>query len=837
VQSAVPPDRSVSASFQQLAAAIALLASVTGLAVLVGWALDLAALKSLLPTLPTMKPLTALGFLLAGIALWLLRHEGPSPRARRLALLCITILSLIGGLTLLEYLAGVDLGIDQLLFAEAVRAEPELYPGRPSPSTSLVLLLLGLALAALDRNATALVPPPALAVLLIGLLAVAGYIYGSSSLYRLGVYASMALHTALLCILLALGSLCARPTSQMMAVVTASLAGSVAARLLLPASVVLPFLLGWLRLQGELLGWYDTRLGLALFATSNAVVFGGLVYLSAAMLNRMDATRAAEQAALQASEESIRQLNAELEQRVELRTAELRAALAKSQALYRLSQTLNSTSELPELLQALADQISFALPADRVTLILLDLEARQVRQYIQGGAELGNPPTIPFDELLDGLTGWVLRERLPALSLKGAPDIRETPEVRQRRAETGCGSIIVAPLFRQGAIIGTLTAINRPEQRDFTTADVELLAGMAHQVAIGVENTQLVESLRDSEAKLRALFEVLPVGVWIMDGQRRILDSNPALERIIHVSKERLEQDSYAFRHCVRPDGTPMDMEELASSRALREQRAVHNVETGILTETGETIWTSVSASPLPLSDQGVVVAATDITELKRAEAQIRAALREKEVLLKEIHHRVKNNLQVISSLLRLQSDGVSDPCVRELFLENQRRVRSMALIHEQLYRTDDLSDISFSAYVTSLVSFLRRSFTHGMAQLRVRVEVEEAQLEIERAMPLGLIINELVSNSLKHAFPTLPPGQPGEIWVRANGAPGGGLTLEVGDTGVGLPDEIDLERSTSMGLQLVHSLVTQLRGHLTVQRRPGTRFTIVIPEGQKSNG
>jgi two-component sensor histidine kinase len=219
----------------------------------------------------------------------------------------------------------------------------------------------------------------------------------------------------------------------------------------------------------------------------------------------------------------------------------------------------------------------------------------------------------------------------------------------------------------------------------------------------------------------------------------------------------------------------------------------------------------------------------TDITERKRAEEQVAAALAEKEVLLKEIHHRVKNNLQVISSLLRMQSAGVDDPQVRELFADSQRRVRAMALIHEQLYQSPNLAQINLRDYIGKLVSYLRHSYTQTISKVEIRINVEDMIVEIDRAMPLGLLVSELVSNSLKYAFPNANGLQTGQVWVNIERSKNG-LTLAVGDNGVGLPDGLDIKHVPSMGLQLVDSFVSQLQGQLTIQRKPGTVFTIFIP-------
>jgi PAS domain S-box-containing protein len=196
----------------------------------------------------------------------------------------------------------------------------------------------------------------------------------------------------------------------------------------------------------------------------------------------------------------------------------------------------------------------------------------------------------------------------------------------------------------------------------------------------------------------------------------------------------------------------------------------------------------------------------------KEAEARLKASLEEKEVLLKEIHHRVKNNMQVISSLLNLQARQIKDPLVLEAFKESQRRIRSMALIHERLYQSSDLSRIEFSQYLRNLASHLFQSYQADASRIRVKMETEEVLLNINTAIPCGLIVNELISNVLKHAF---PDGRSGELEIVLRRAAGGGYVILVRDDGIGLPPGLDIRRTETLGMQIVSTLVGQIDGRL----------------------
>ena len=213
------------------------------------------------------------------------------------------------------------------------------------------------------------------------------------------------------------------------------------------------------------------------------------------------------------------------------------------------------------------------------------------------------------------------------------------------------------------------------------------------------------------------------------------------------------------------------------------------------------------------------------LKEKEKAEKELKTSLNEKELLLKEIHHRVKNNMQIISSMLSLQSNYVEGEAVNVL-KESQNRVKSMAIIHEKLYQSNDLTHINFKEYIESLLYYLSDSYTGNSGAVTIKLGVEEIFLGIETAVPLGLIINELVSNSLKYAF---PHGE-GEITLKLHRRPEG-FELQISDNGIGMPEEIDFTTTKSLGLQLVSALVNQLDGTIKLKRENGTCYQINFKE------
>ncbi|MBU4608513.1 MAG: sensor histidine kinase, partial [Methanobacterium sp.] len=215
-----------------------------------------------------------------------------------------------------------------------------------------------------------------------------------------------------------------------------------------------------------------------------------------------------------------------------------------------------------------------------------------------------------------------------------------------------------------------------------------------------------------------------------------------------------------------------------------------------------------------------------DISDRKKAENILKNSLKEKEIMLREIHHRVKNNLQIISSLLNLQTNYVKDEEARDLFKESQNRIKSMSMIHESLYQSRDLTQVDFSIYISRLSSELFSSYGVNFNQIRLESDVEKINLDVNTAIPCGLIINELLSNAIKYAF----PHQEGVIKI--NFMKKADLyVLEVSDNGVGLPDDIDFTQTKSLGLRLVNSLVDQLDGTIHLDKTNGTCFIMEFPK------
>jgi PAS domain S-box-containing protein len=313
-------------------------------------------------------------------------------------------------------------------------------------------------------------------------------------------------------------------------------------------------------------------------------------------------------------------------------------------------------------------------------------------------------------------------------------------------------------------------------------------------------------------------------GVVVLDEENRIVDLNPVAQHLIGrpLSQAVGQPVEQVWPEWPGQIELPRDGSEIGKEVVLSEgdRQRTYDVCISPLVD-----WRGRLVSR--------VVVLRDITERKKAEERINASLREKEVLLKEIHHRVKNNLQVISSLLYLQSKSIEDKRALEMFQDSQNRVRSMALVHERLYQSQDLARVDFAEYVRSLANYLFRSYGVNTNLIKLKIHVDDVSLGVDAAIPFGLVVNELVSNSLKHAF---PDDRAGEIRITLR-LDGGQSLLMVSDNGVGFPENLDFRDTRSLGLQLVNTLVDQLEGTIELDRSEGAAFKITFAEPRHHKG
>ena len=328
---------------------------------------------------------------------------------------------------------------------------------------------------------------------------------------------------------------------------------------------------------------------------------------------------------------------------------------------------------------------------------------------------------------------------------------------------------------------------------------------------------------RESEIYYRTIFENTGTAIILIEEDMTISRVNSEAERIIGFSKEEIEGKKKWTELVVKED-----LKRLKGYYALRNDPIAHptEYETKVKDKSGNIKDLLITIVSIP-GTQKQLASILDITKRKIANNKIKSSLKEKNNLLQEIHHRVKNNMQIISSLLNLQINYVDEEEVVNVLKESQNRVKSMAMIHEKLYMSDDITHINSVDYIQSLVKNLFYSYNVENTNIKPIFEVEDVTLNMETAVPCGLIISELVSNSLKYAF---PKRMKGEIYVSLKTVDDK-YELIIRDNGIGLQEDIDFNNIETLGLLLVNNLTEQIDGELTINRSPGTEFKIKFKE------
>ena len=329
------------------------------------------------------------------------------------------------------------------------------------------------------------------------------------------------------------------------------------------------------------------------------------------------------------------------------------------------------------------------------------------------------------------------------------------------------------------------------------------------------------EAQHGKELLLKAI-EGVPVGVTLADRKGRIIYTNPAEARIHgYEVNELMGRNANIF--------APQDRQHAFTEERISDfsfwSRDVVNVrkdKSMVPVHLSSDVVRDPSGEPTH-----IIHISEDITERKLSEARLKESLIEKETLLKEVHHRVKNNLMIVSSLLSLQLGSVENEGLKTLLEDSRNRIRAMSLVHEILYQNENLSRIDLDYYIRTLLDNLARTSRLKEKQIRVRAKVEIDTLDMDTLIPCGLIINELVSNAFKHAFDGLDEGAIDVDFIRD----GRQITLSVSDTGIGIPRELDIKNSGTLGMKLVNALVSQLEGELSMESNDGTVFTIVFTD------
>jgi PAS domain S-box-containing protein len=496
----------------------------------------------------------------------------------------------------------------------------------------------------------------------------------------------------------------------------------------------------------------------------------------------------------------------------------------------KIGRIISSSLDIQEVYERFAEAVRKLIPFDRILVNIVNQREGTLTTAYSAGMEAAEKRGRVAFPSAETVTEEMIRTGAPVLfSAESIEEVLRRFPGLVPAFKAGLRSRLSVLLIARGEVIGSL-ALWSKQQKAYGERDIRLAQSVASQIAGAIANAQLFreckrveEKLRESEESYRSLVETSPDAIFLHE-EGRFVYLNPAAVRLFGAGSAEEMHGKSAF-DIVHPDHRETIRSRTHFIAATGVSAPLKEIR--IVRRDGSTVDVEATAGVSYYHGKKVIqVIQRDITERKRAEEKIRASLREKEVLLKEIHHRVKNNLQIISSLLYLQATRTEHPGAISALRESRNRIKSMALIHERLYQSPNLASVDMGEYTRNLVSDLQRSHSIGERAVRLRLDIEDIPLGITEAIPCGLIINELVSNALKHAF---PKGRAGEITIGLQRGGANQVTLTVSDNGIGLPEQVDFRKSPSLGLTLINSLVEQLGGTIELDRSGGTAFTITF--------
>jgi len=518
---------------------------------------------------------------------------------------------------------------------------------------------------------------------------------------------------------------------------------------------------------------------------------------------------------------------------LEVEIVERKRLAQESQLMAEIGRTVSASVNINEVYESLGEEIRKLIPFDRIDLALIDQERGTVSpNWILGtdvpGRRRGTqvPLAGTFAEvclqarspmMLDIHTEQDLSHRLPGILLS---------------FHAGLRSFLGVPLYHRDNVVAFLQVCSTTPGI-YSQHHLDLAERIGAQIAGAIANSQLYEQLnqaqeavRWNEELFRQIAENIPEVIFLVDHETyEILYINPAVEEIWGRPRESFYQQPTTWLDAIHPD----EIERVNIAFQKQHTTGEFREEFRIIRPDGSVRW--INDYVVPIRDElgqisRLVGIAEDVTERRQAEDLLKTSLDEKEVLLKEINHRVKNNLQIISSLLNLQSRDIQDEKALRAFDVSQDRIKAMALVHEKLYLSDDLARVDFGEYIKSLAADLGSSYGLGSRDIELKIDVENILLGVDTAIPCGVIVNELVANSLKHAF---PGDRSGEIAISFREVDGQ-YDMAFKDDGVGFPEDLDTNRPSSLGLTIVNALIGQLGGTISLSRNGGSEISITFP-------
>ena len=514
------------------------------------------------------------------------------------------------------------------------------------------------------------------------------------------------------------------------------------------------------------------------------------------------------------------------------------------QFLFGLGDLPHAASEPSEVLFQVATQLGEYLHASRCLFSEVDLETDRVTihpDYHCGLSSLaGRVPLSSFG----GNTAAEYARGDPVAIADTTTDVRTAAAFERAYRPFAIRSVITVPVMREGRWVGSLS-ISSCEPRTWEEREVTLVKQVAQRAWLWVEHLEALAKLRarevavavqQTEERFQALVEgIRDYAIFLLDPDGKVATWNAGAARLTGTAaSEAIGRHVSMF---FTPEDRAGDHARFVLEHALHDGR--YEEEGWRVHNDGSLFWANMVITSLRDHagvPEGFAAVTRDFTERRAQDEALRArqaalahSVREREVLLQEVHHRVKNNLQVISSLINMQVRNLEQGGTRDALQECQTRVLAIALIHEKLYQSNDYARVRFSDYARSLAANVFHTTGTSQNDVSLELAIDEVPLGVDRAIPCGLVINELITNSLKHAF---TDGRTGTIRVELKKLDDGQLCLKVQDDGVGLPHGFEIHKIASMGLQLVCTLSEQLDASLVVNGDRGASFQLTFAGG-----
>ncbi|MCD4817661.1 MAG: PAS domain S-box protein [Candidatus Cloacimonetes bacterium] len=487
--------------------------------------------------------------------------------------------------------------------------------------------------------------------------------------------------------------------------------------------------------------------------------------------------------------------------------------------LFNIANAVNTTYDLNDLFKIIHKRLAAILDVTNFFIALYEAETGLITVPYHIDKFKKETPTP--QEMENGLTEYVIKNQKSLLLTKEKRNIlikeKHIPDF-EWKSKLWLG----VPLINQnGNVIGAMTVQSYESDSLYNENDLRILEFVSDQIAIAIERKKAENKLRESEEIIRAFMNSATDSMTIWNKKGTLLEMNKISLKMLNTKRTIKELMGKNILEILPAFKNHQILKRCYG--VLLKNHPFYGDYNFLLKGIGMRYF-ALRAFKVT-ENLGVIV--SDITARKESEERIKTSLKEKEVLLKEIHHRVKNNMQVISSLLNLQSGYLINDKDRELFKESQNRVKSMSLIHEKLYQSKDLANIEFYAYVRNLTRHLFVTFGINASKIKLRIEIEDIFININSAIPCGLIINELISNSLKYAF----PDDKGGIIIINITKKESRIKMVISDDGVGIPGEINYQESETLGLQLVNTLSLQLDAKVLIDTKNGTEFSFEFTE------